>query len=198
MRKSIFAVIGFIIVSMIGCAWQGGGVLPESDIGKANYFDGGYRGLVTQYNIEVQGATTEAYIEALQTRRKYIVNALAPIKRASLAAFNGEPLSVALITEINTALTLIKNTVVYRAKDLHTSFEIANLFERAGITRFESNAKSAKNPWVVAIEIAQVLFEFYQQASHQATLTQEQLQAEFQLNHAWIMGLTEADILIAE
>jgi len=192
-RKMFVPVLCLLILS--SCA--GVGVLPETDIGKANYFDGGFRGLVDQYNLEAAAATSSEYKATLRIRRDYLIRAMAPIKMVSDLASKGQPISMALITQVNTALMMLKNEVVYKAV-MPTKEEIARLFEQAGITRFDATAKSARNPWIIAIEIAQALFEFYQQASHQATLTPEQLAAEFQLNHAWIMGLQESDIRVVD
>jgi len=192
--KKILAVFA-LFVFLSGCAMFGAGMLPETDIGKANYFDGGLRGTVEQYNQEANIATSPGYIETLKVKRTAILNAVGPIRAISVAAHDGTPITLSMINEANIALAMIKDNLLYRARVEPSEAQIATMFEQAGIHNFGPEPKSAKNPWIIAIELAQAMLAFYQQASHQATLTPEQLAAEFAINHQWIMDFTPEQLI---
>lgn len=172
--------------------------MPESEIGKANFFDSSLKALADQYNTEASIATNPEYIKILKFRRAAILNAAGPIRTVSMAVKNGQPISIGMLDAVNVALMQVKQYLLTRHKTTPSEAEIWAMLQRAGVyTRTDQSAlsKADKSPWLAIIELIQGIYVMWERLNWQANMDEAQLQADFEVNHAWILSFTADDLV---
>ena len=192
------AMLGGTIAVLFLMACAGMMFYPETPMGKAAFFNSSYHKLVDQYNTEAATITAPSYKTILEGRRVALANAHGPIRSVSNAVKLGQPITVGMLDSVNLAMAQIKEYLLARQSITPSDREVEQMMVRARFKTDGVSSQGYEGSILVLIELIQAMYPLWQQLNLQAGMTPEQLQAEFEMQHAWIMGFNPLTDLVSD
>jgi hypothetical protein len=195
MKKSVCVILSVLfLMNIVGCATM---QYPETPMGKSTFFAGSFHRLVNEYEIEASWATQESHKQILNSRRTALVSAYIPIRVMTDAVLTGQPISMAMIDAANIGLMEIKKYLYTRQAIAPSKSMVgAKMIEARMLAAYES--QGFNSGLLVLIELIQAMLPLWMQLQEQATMTDDELAARFDIESTWLIGFDPNSLTVVQ